>query len=107
MQIAIDPSQESQRRSRSLRMMFQVRSNLETINVSQLVPVKPQTEYEFECYVSTDKLESWKHASDSNCRCGRRKSPLVSQPRRRVAPTTGIAFNLHFQDWCKDGSSNS
>ena len=39
-------------------MTFQVRANLEAINVSQLVPVQPQTEYEFECYVSTNKLET-------------------------------------------------
>ncbi len=39
-------------------MVFQVRANLEPINVSQLVPVQPQTEYDFECYVSTDKLET-------------------------------------------------
>lgn len=44
--------------SRSLRLYFQVRSHIDTINVSQLVPVKPNTEYDFECYLKTDKLES-------------------------------------------------
>lgn len=44
--------------SRSLRLYFQVRSHIDTINVSQLVPVKPDTQYEFECYVKTEKLES-------------------------------------------------
>ncbi|HEV7798924.1 MAG TPA: tetratricopeptide repeat protein [Pyrinomonadaceae bacterium] len=44
--------------SRSLRVYFQVRSHIESINVSQLVPVKPDTEYDFECYLKTDKLES-------------------------------------------------
>ncbi len=28
------------------------------INASQLVPVQPQTEYDFECYVATEKLET-------------------------------------------------
>lgn len=57
MQIGIDPA-KSHGGARSLRMAFQVRANLEAINVSQLVPVQTQTEYEFECYVSTYKLET-------------------------------------------------
>ena len=57
MQVGIDPD-NSHGGARSLRMTFQVRANLESINVSQLVPVQPQTEYEFECYVSTHKLET-------------------------------------------------
>jgi len=57
MQIGIDPA-KSHGGARSLRMTFQVRANLEAINVSQLVPVQTQTEYEFECYVSTYKLET-------------------------------------------------
>ena len=44
--------------SRSLRLYFQVRSHIDTINVSQLVPVKPNTEYDFECYLKTERLES-------------------------------------------------
>ncbi len=44
--------------NRSLRLYFQVRSHIDTINVSQLVPVKPNTEYDFECYVKTERLES-------------------------------------------------
>jgi hypothetical protein len=57
MQVGIDPD-KSHSGERSLRFVFQVRSNLEAINVSQLVPVTPQTDYDFECYVSTDKLET-------------------------------------------------
>ena len=57
MQIAIDPH-KSHSGSRSLRLLFQVRANLETINVSQLVPVQRNTDYDFECYVATDKLET-------------------------------------------------
>jgi Flp pilus assembly protein TadD len=56
-QIGIDVSQ-GHTGSRSLRVFFQVRSHIETINVSQLVPVNPNTEYDFECYVKTNKLES-------------------------------------------------
>ena len=57
MQIAIDPN-KSHSGSRSLRLLFQVRSNLDSINISQLVPVQPNTDYDFECYVATDKLET-------------------------------------------------
>jgi Flp pilus assembly protein TadD len=56
-QIGIDASQ-GHTGSRSLRLFFQVRSHIDTINVTQLVPVQPNTEYDFSCYVKTDKLES-------------------------------------------------
>jgi tetratricopeptide (TPR) repeat protein len=42
----------------SLRLFFQVRSHIENIDVSQLVPVAPNTQYDFECYLQTEKLES-------------------------------------------------
>lgn len=42
----------------SLRLAFQVRSNIEDINVAQLVPVAANTEYDFEFYISTEKLET-------------------------------------------------
>jgi len=44
--------------SHSLRVFFQVRSNIEGVDVSQLVPVAPNTQYDFECYVQTERLES-------------------------------------------------
>lgn len=56
-QITVD-STESRTGSRSLKLMFQVRNQLESINVSQLVPVEPNTQYEFECYLKTNKLVS-------------------------------------------------
>jgi hypothetical protein len=56
-QIGIDAGQ-GHTGSRSLRLFFQVRTHIDTINVTQLVPVQPNTEYDFECYVKTDKLES-------------------------------------------------
>ncbi len=56
-QIAIDPN-KGHNSARSLRLLFQVRSNLESINVSQLIPVQPSTDYDFEFYIATDKLES-------------------------------------------------
>src|ERR1044072_6239718 len=57
MQIAIDPN-KSHSGSRSLRLLFQVRANLDGINLSQLVPVQANTDYDFECYVATEKLET-------------------------------------------------
>jgi tetratricopeptide (TPR) repeat protein len=56
-QIGIDANQ-GHAGSRSLRVYFQVRSHISEINVSQLVPVQPNTEYDFECYVKTEKLDS-------------------------------------------------
>jgi tetratricopeptide (TPR) repeat protein len=56
-QIGIDAGQ-GHTGSRSLRVFFQVRSHIDTINVSQLVPVKPNTEYDLECYLKTERLES-------------------------------------------------
>jgi tetratricopeptide (TPR) repeat protein len=57
MQIGIDPN-NSHSGARSLRLLFQVRADLDSINVSQLVAVQPKTDYDFECYVATDKLET-------------------------------------------------
>lgn len=56
-QIGIDAAQ-GHSGNRSLRVYFQVRSHIDTINVSQLVPVNPNTEYELECYVKTERVES-------------------------------------------------
>jgi Tetratricopeptide repeat len=56
-QIGIDPN-VGHNSSRSLRMVFQVRSKLDSLNVSQLVPVRANTQYDFECYVKTNRLES-------------------------------------------------
>ena len=56
-QMGIDAGVGHQGR-RSLRLFFQVRSKLEGINASQLVPVEPNTQYDFECYVRTERLES-------------------------------------------------
>jgi hypothetical protein len=57
MQIGIDPN-KSHGGARSLKLYFQVRANIDTINIAQLVPVQPHTEYDLECFVSTDKLET-------------------------------------------------
>jgi TPR repeat len=56
-QIDVDAN-KSQKGGRSLRLVFQVRQNASMVQVYQLVPVEPQTEYEFEGYVSTEDLES-------------------------------------------------
>ena len=57
MQAGIDAG-KSHGGGRSLRMAFRVPANLEQVNVAQLIAVLPQTEYDFECYVSTEKLET-------------------------------------------------
>lgn len=44
--------------SQSLRLQFQVRSNLDFSNVSQLVVIEPGTQYELECFVKTRDLQS-------------------------------------------------
>ena len=57
MEMGIDPT-ISHTGSRSLRLVFAVRAALETINAAQLVPVANSTEYDFECFVKTSKLQS-------------------------------------------------
>jgi|SRR5688572_338434 len=57
LQIGIDPS-KSNSGSRSLRLLFQVRANLDAMNVSQLIPVEPNSDYDFEYYFMTEKLET-------------------------------------------------
>lgn len=56
-QIGIDPV-KSNTGTNSLRLAFHVRSDIEGINVSQLVPVAANTEYDFEYYIATEKLET-------------------------------------------------
>lgn len=55
--IDVDPT-KSHAGSHSLRLTFQARSNLDPINVSQLIPVIPLAEYDLEYFVTTDHLES-------------------------------------------------
>lgn len=57
MSLGIDPD-KSHNGKRSLKMFFQVRSNLEGLNVSQLIPVQQSTEYDFECFVATKDLQT-------------------------------------------------
>jgi tetratricopeptide (TPR) repeat protein len=56
-QIGLDPTR-SHNGASSLRFLFNIRTNLEGLNVSQLVPVAPNTEYEVEFYVRGEKLET-------------------------------------------------
>jgi len=56
-QIGLDPAQGYQS-ERSLRILFQVRARLDSINVSQLVPVAPNTQYDLEYAIRTNKVES-------------------------------------------------
>lgn len=57
LQIGIDES-KNHSGERSLRLTFHVRSNIENINISELVPVATNTDYDFEFYVATEKLET-------------------------------------------------
>jgi len=43
---------------KSFRITFQVRTNLQALNVSQLVLVQPNTQYDLEYYIKTEKLLS-------------------------------------------------
>ncbi|HUE81082.1 MAG TPA: hypothetical protein VMM84_03130 [Pyrinomonadaceae bacterium] len=55
-QVGIDP-QRGHLGSRSLRLVFQVRTGIDAIKLSQLVPVLPEQQYELEFYLRTFKLE--------------------------------------------------
>ena len=90
-QIGIDPGQ-GHSGNRSLRVFFQVRSHIDTINVSQLVPVKPNSEYDFECYMKTERLESAEtpgilivNASDDASLVGSAPAPSGNNNWQRVS----------------------
>jgi tetratricopeptide (TPR) repeat protein len=90
-QIGIDAGQ-GHSGSRSLRLFFQVRSHIDAINVSQLVPVQPNTEYDFECYLKTDKLESAEtpvivitNAGDDAVLTGSSSAPSGSNDWQRIS----------------------
>ncbi|MGH9961230.1 MAG: tetratricopeptide repeat protein, partial [Pyrinomonadaceae bacterium] len=55
--VGIDPNR-GHNSNRSLRIVFQVPSKLDSISVSQLVPVRSDTQYDFECYVKSQDLQS-------------------------------------------------
>ncbi|HEY2962011.1 MAG TPA: carbohydrate binding domain-containing protein [Pyrinomonadaceae bacterium] len=55
MQIGLDPD-KSHDGSRSLKLVYEARTTLEAVNVFQIVPVQPGTDYDLECYVSTKDL---------------------------------------------------
>lgn len=57
LQIGVDPS-VAHSGARSLRLVFQVRTTLTSVNASQLVLVSPDTQYDFEFYRKSQKLES-------------------------------------------------
>jgi hypothetical protein len=57
MQIGIDPNL-GHTGQRSLRLLFQVRTKLDTINVSQLIPTASEADYDFEYFFKTTKFQS-------------------------------------------------
>ncbi len=90
-QIGIDAGQ-GHTGSRSLRVFFQVRSHIDTINVSQLVSVKPNTEYDLECYLKTERLESAEtpvvvivNATDESWLAGSPAAPSGSNKWQRIS----------------------
>lgn len=56
-QVAIDPN-IAHSGSRSLRIVFQVRSKLDKLDITQTIAVNPNTQYSFECYLKTKQLET-------------------------------------------------
>jgi Flp pilus assembly protein TadD len=78
--------------TRSLRVYFQVRSHIDTINVTQLVPVQPNTQYDLECYLMTERLESAEtpvvaisNASDDSWLAGSAAAPSGNNNWQRIA----------------------
>jgi TPR repeat len=57
LQIGVDPT-VAHSGARSLRLVFQVRLKLSSVHASQLVAVSPDTQYDFEFYRKSQKLES-------------------------------------------------
>jgi tetratricopeptide (TPR) repeat protein len=56
--VNVDPTVGRDVDGKSLKLAFQVREKLDAINVTQLIPVEPNTQYDFECYFKTEKLIS-------------------------------------------------
>ncbi len=91
LQIGIDPT-KAHSGSRSLRIVFQVRTNLEALNISQLIPVMPNSEYDFEFYLRTEKLETGSapmvqifDGTDGGALAGSPQAPSGSTPWTRVS----------------------
>ncbi len=96
MRIDVDPA-KSHSGSHSLRMMFQVRSNMDPMNVSQLVPVIPMAEYDVEYFVSSDKLESASTPQIQIFNAADERVPLVSSATAPSGTKNWGRFNLSFK----------
>ncbi len=90
-QVGIDPNR-GHSSTRSLRIVFQVPSRLDSVSVSQLVPVRPQTDYDFECYVKSGDLQSAStprieiaDATDGRVVTGSESAPTGSADWQRIA----------------------
>jgi tetratricopeptide (TPR) repeat protein len=90
LQIGIDPT-KSNGGARSLRLVFQVRSKLEGFNLSQLIPVEPNSEYDLEYYFTTEKFETGSapmvqifDASDGGFLVGSPQAPSGTNPWSRL-----------------------
>jgi hypothetical protein len=93
MQIGIDPS-TSHNGGRSLRLVFQIRSQLEGIIVSQLVPVQKDSNYDFECYLKTANLQS-----------GGALAVQIFDPSTNATLATSESAGIGDNDWSRVGLS--
>ena len=96
MRIDVDPA-KSHSGSHSLRMMFQVRSNMDPMNVSQLIPVVPMAEYDLEYFVGSDKLESASTPQIQIFNAADERTPLASSPTAPSGTKNWNRFNLSFK----------
>jgi hypothetical protein len=100
LQIGID-ARVAHAGNNSLRLYFQVRSHIENIDISQLIPVAPNTEYDFECYVQTEKLESgstpvvaiFDAANEANILASSASAPSGNNNWQRIALSFKTATN--------------
>jgi len=89
-QISFDARAHSGKRS--VRISFNVPNQVESINLSQTVVVEPSTQYRFECYVRTEKLNSSStpqvailDASDNTTLAASAQLPVGTNEWQRVA----------------------
>ena len=77
-----------------MRLAFHVRTNIEDVNIVQLIPVAPNTEYDFEFYVATEKIETG-------------SPPLVQliDPTTNGVLVSSPAAPIGNSDWTRVGSS--
>ena len=99
-QIGIDPN-TWHGGGRSLRMMFQVRTQLDATLAAQLVTVVPDASYDFECFVKTAKFQSGGPLTIQILDANQGTSHWPHRNPLRMAITTGIRVALPFKSGAK------